>query len=220
MTVAMADVRGQERRALVAAIAAEARACGARLDPRVMDAIARVPRHEFVPADLADRAYDDAPLPIGHGQTISQPFVVALMTHLLALSPGDRVLEIGTGSGYQCAVLAELAAEVWSIEIVPALADQAAARLSRLGYHSVTVRAGDGYAGWPERAPFAAIIVTAGARAVPRPLLAQLAPGGRLVIPLGASAFHQDLVVIEKAADGSLRERTIMPVAFVPFVHR
>jgi S-adenosylmethionine synthetase len=218
------DDRGDQRRARVAAIVAEARATGAHagtsvLDPRVLDAIARVPRHEFVPLDLADRAYDDIPLPIGHGQTISQPFVVALMTHLLALRPGDRVLEIGTGSGYQSAVLAELADEVYSIEIVPPLAAQAAARLARLEYDRVTVRAGDGYAGWPEHAPFDAIIVTAGVRAVPPPLLEQLAPGGRLVIPLGASAVHQDLVVIEKRADGSLFERSVMPVTFVPFVH-
>ncbi|MBI1734321.1 MAG: protein-L-isoaspartate(D-aspartate) O-methyltransferase [Candidatus Rokubacteria bacterium] len=212
------------RRAMIEEIEAEARAaadCTGKeaFDRRVLEAMARVPRHEFVPPDERSVAYDNEPLAIGFGQTISQPFIVALMTDLLAPESGDRVLEIGTGSGYQAAILAELAAEVYSIEIVAELARRAAARLERLGYDNVVVRAGDGYAGWPARAPFDAIIVTAAAREIPPPLIAQLKPGGRLVIPVGAGAFDQELVVIEKRADGSLRRRSILPVAFVAFQH-
>lgn len=184
----------------------------------VMAALARVPRHAFVPAQLQEAAYVNAPLPIGYDQTISQPFIVAVMTDLLDLKATSRVLEIGTGSGYQCAVLAEIAAQVYSIEVVEPLAKRAADALARLGYDNAYVRAGDGYRGWPEHAPFDAIIVTAGAETVPAPLLAQLAPGGRMVIPVGRHGFGQQLRVIEKRVDGSLREENVLDVAFVPFV--
>jgi protein-L-isoaspartate(D-aspartate) O-methyltransferase len=186
------------------------------LDRRVMDALARVPREEFVPADLAARAYDNRPLPIGHGQTISQPLIVALMTQLLRLGPDARVLEIGTGSGYQTAVLAELAAEVVTVEVVADLAATAEARLGALGHDNVEFRIGDGAAGCPERAPFDAIMVTAAARNVPPALLDQLAPGGRMVIPLGGDPLAQDLFLIEKDLGGGVRRRRLFPVAFVP----
>jgi len=185
---------------------------------RVMAAMARVPRHAFVPAALQDSAYVNTPLPIGYDQTISQPFIVAVMTDLLDLDETSRVLEIGTGSGYQCAVLAEIAAEVFSIEFVAPLAQRAGDALQRLGYDNAHVRAGDGYHGWPEHAPFDAIIVTAGATSVPAPLLAQLKPGGKLVIPCGDRGFGQQLRVIEKRRDGSLRQNDVLAVAFVPFV--
>jgi S-adenosylmethionine synthetase len=183
----------------------------------VMTALGRVPRHEFVPVADRDAAYVNAPLPIGCGQTISQPFIVALMTDLLDLDPGSRILEIGTGSGYQCAVLAELAARVHSIEVVAELASEAAVTLARLGYRNVRLRVGDGYLGWPDAAPFDAIIVTSGAADVPPPLIEQLAPGGRLVIPVGRTRGTQSLLVIEKRQDGSVHQRDVLPVAFVPF---
>jgi protein-L-isoaspartate(D-aspartate) O-methyltransferase len=182
-----------------------------------MTALGRVPRHEFVPVADRDAAYVNAPLPIGCGQTISQPFIVALMTDLLDLDPGSRILEIGTGSGYQCAVLAELAARVHSIEVVAELASEAAVTLARLGYRNVRLRVGDGYLGWPDAAPFDAIIVTSGAADVPPPLIEQLAPGGRLVIPVGRTRGTQSLLVIEKRQDGSVHQRDVLPVAFVPF---
>jgi protein-L-isoaspartate(D-aspartate) O-methyltransferase len=182
-------------------------------DERVLAAMRAVPRHELVSPEYRDEAYEDRPLPIGHGQTISQPYVVAAMTEALALRGGERVLEVGTGSGYQAAVLAEIAAEVYSIEIVEALAARAAAELERLGYRNVHVRAGDGYRGWPERAPFDAIVVTAAPDHVPPPLIEQLALGGRLVLPLGRGI--QDLVRITKEADG-LREERLFGVRFVP----
>jgi protein-L-isoaspartate(D-aspartate) O-methyltransferase len=182
-------------------------------DPRVLDAMRRVERHRFVPEALAGQAYADHPLPIGHGQTISQPYIVALMTEEARLRPDARVLEIGTGSGYQAAVAAVLAREVWSIEIVEPLAREAAARLAALGYRNVTVRAGDGYRGWPEHAPFDAILVTAAPPEIPQPLLDQLAVGGRLVAPVGEAS--QELVVVERTA-GGLSRRTIIPVRFVP----
>lgn len=185
------------------------------MSPRVRDAMATVPREAFVRADDTARAYVNRPLPIGHGQTISQPFIVALMTDLLAIEPGDRVLEIGTGSGYQAAVLAALGAEVYSIEIVAELAATARARLARLGYHQVTVKAGDGKLGWPERAPFDAIVVTA-AGALPPALVAQLAADGRLVIPLGSPAGDQALTVVTRAADGSPQLAPKLAVRFVP----
>jgi protein-L-isoaspartate(D-aspartate) O-methyltransferase len=172
-----------------------------------------VPRHAFVPPHLRADAYADAALPIGHGQTISQPYVVALMTELAAIRPGARVLEVGTGSGYQAAVLATIAGHVYTIEIVPALAREAADRLASLGHANVTVRAGDGYAGWPERAPFDAILLTAAPPAIPEPLVAQLAVGGKLVAPVGDQ--QQELVVVERTRDG-LRRRTVTPVSFVP----
>ena len=183
---------------------------------RVLDAMGRVPRHRFVLPRWEAAAYDDGPLPINEGQTISQPYIVALMTQLADPKPGDRVLDIGTGSGYQAAVLAEMGAQVFSIEIIPALAEEAAKRLHDLKYDKVTVRAGDGYRGWPEHAPFQAIILAAAAPEIPKPLLEQLAPGGRLVIPVGDDGGAQDLLIVTKRADGSLRRETIAPVAFVP----
>jgi protein-L-isoaspartate(D-aspartate) O-methyltransferase len=182
-------------------------------DPRVIDVMQRVPRHRFVPQDLRARAYDDRPLPIGYAQTISQPYVVAYMTQALQLAPDARVLEIGTGSAYQTAVLAELAATVHSIEIVPPLADRAAATLAEMGYDNVHVREGDGYAGWPEAAPFDAIMVTAAPDHVPQPLVDQLAVGGRMIIPVGA--HRQTLTVLVRTDEGVTEEATL-PVLFVP----
>jgi protein-L-isoaspartate(D-aspartate) O-methyltransferase len=187
-----------------------------RLDPRVAAALAKVPREAFVPADLAARAYANRPLPIGHGQTISQPLIVAVMTHLLHLRPEHRVLEVGTGSAYQTAILAELAKEVVTIEVVEELAAAAKTRLEALGYTNVDCRTGDGGAGCPERAPFDAIMVTAAARDIPPPLIDQLAAGGRLVIPLGDDALDQELVLVEKDAHGAIHTRRLFPVAFVP----
>ena len=184
--------------------------------PDVMAALDRVPRHEFVPPEIADLAYENRPLPIGHGQTISQPYIVALMTHLLGLAPHHRVLEIGTGSGYQAAVLAELVERVHTIEIVPPLARQATERLPRLGYDNVEVALGDGYYGWPEAAPFQAIIVTAAASHVPPPLVAQLAPDGVLVIPVGEQFSVQMLLLVRKHEGGAVSVRQVLPVRFVP----
>jgi len=183
-----------------------------------MEAMARVPRHRFVPADEAAQAYANHPQSIGHGQTISQPFIVALMTELLDLKGRERVLEVGTGSGYQAAVLAELAREVYTIERLAPLAREAAARLAREGYDSVRTRTGDGYAGWPEAAPFDAIMVTAGAPEVPPALVEQLAPGGRLVIPVGAQRTGQALLLITKDAQGRVSRRSVLAVRFVPLV--
>ncbi len=185
-----------------------------------LEALRRVPRHRFVPSEQRRYAYLNQPLSIGHGQTISQPYIVALMTDLLALRPGDRVLEVGTGCGYQSAVLAEAGAEVYSVEIVPTLAEQAAARLAELGYHRVRVRVGDGACGWPEHAPFDGIIVTAGARHIPPALLTQLGPGGRLVVPLGEAWATQELTLIRKAKHGGLHTQAIMPVRFVPLTSK
>ena len=186
-------------------------------DPRVLAAMAAVPRHRFVPEAQAGSAYEDTPLPIGEGQTISQPYIVAYMTEALAPAPGARVLEIGTGSGYQAAVLAELVKEVYTIEIVPALAARAARTLKELGYTNVQTREGDGYLGWPERAPFDAVIVTAAPDHVPQPLIDQLRVGGRLVIPVGRGI--QDLLVYEKRAD-ALHEIARLPVRFVPLTRK
>ncbi len=188
----------------------------AALDPRVMAAIGRVPRHRFVPAALRHRAYDNRPLPIGHEQTISQPFIVALMSDLAEVDASDRVLEVGTGSAYQAAILAELAARVYTIEIIAALGRQAAALLRELGYDNVATRIGDGYRGWPEAAPFDAIVVTAAPEQIPQPLIDQLAPGGRLVTPVGPVGGEQALVVLRKDADGSTVMRTVIAVRFVP----
>ncbi len=185
-------------------------------DPGVLGAMRTVPRHEFVPPGLRIEAYEDRPLPIGHGQTISQPYIVALMTELAAVKPGERVLEIGTGSGYQAALLAELGAEVYGIEIVEPLATAARDRLRRLGYDGVQVRHGDGYRGWPEAAPFAAIVVAAAPPEVPPALIEQLAPGGRLVIPVGGT--EQELRLLVKTPAG-LETRVVVPVRFVPMVH-
>jgi protein-L-isoaspartate(D-aspartate) O-methyltransferase len=182
--------------------------------PRVLLAMEQVPRHLFVPAGERRQAYEDHPLPIGGGQTISQPYVVALMTALLDLTPQSRVLEIGTGSGYQAAVLSRLAGEVYSVEIVPELGARARDTLARLGYGNVHVRIGDGYRGWPEAAPFDAILLTAAPHAAPPPLVAQLKAGGRMVLPVGG--FDQDLLVVTKNADGTTRQEKVLPVRFVP----
>ncbi|HSC97146.1 MAG TPA: protein-L-isoaspartate(D-aspartate) O-methyltransferase [Burkholderiales bacterium] len=192
----------------------------ASLSERVMGAMAKVPRHEFVPARDRHNAYANRPLPIGMGQTISQPFIVALMTDLMEVKPGDRVLEIGTGSGYQAALLAELAGTVYTIEIVEPLAREAAERLQRLGYRNVVTKTGDGYKGWPEHAPFDAIMVTAAPREVPQPLIDQLKPGGRLVVPVGGQAAGQSLLLIEKQADGRITRRNILAVRFVPLTDK
>jgi protein-L-isoaspartate(D-aspartate) O-methyltransferase len=208
------------RRALVEEITAERSDAPGGFDRRVKEAMLRVPRHLFVPPDQIPYAYGNHPLPIGHGQTISQPYIVALMTDLLRPRKGDRVLEIGTGSGYQAAVLAELARNVYTIEIVEPLAAAARERLERLGYRNVEVRAGDGYKGWEEHAPFDSIMVTAGADEVPPPLVRQLKPGGRMVIPVGPADSIQYLTLIEKQADGSIRSRRVAPVRFVPFTRR
>jgi protein-L-isoaspartate(D-aspartate) O-methyltransferase len=184
-------------------------------DRRVLEAMRRVPRHRFVPDELQAGAYGDHPLPIGHEQTISQPFIVAWMTEALAVTPQSRVLEIGTGSGYQAAVLGEVAAEVYTIEIVEPLARRSRVVLSELGYRNVHVRHGDGYKGWPEQAPFDAIMVTAAPEEVPAPLVEQLAMGGRLVIPVGGRAMQQ-MTVLTKTPSGLHREER-MPVRFVPF---
>jgi len=182
----------------------------------VIAAMREVPRHEFVPNDQAPYAYDDRPLPIGYGQTISQPFIVALMSHLADIEPGDKVYELGTGSGYQAAVLAEIGAEVYSVEIVPELAERAAETLAALGYDDVHVRAGDGYQGWPSAAPFDAMVVTAAGPEIPQPLIDQLEPGGRLVMPVGGVDEIQQLVVLVKQSDGTLERRSLLPVRFVP----
>jgi len=183
-------------------------------DSLVLHAMRVVPRHLFVPENLRADAYADHPLPIGEDQTISQPYIVALMTELLDLRPGEKVLEIGTGSGYQAAVLAAITPHVYSIEILPGLARSAGERLARLGYTTVQVRAGDGYRGWPEAAPFDAIIVTAAPDHVPEPLIAELAPGGRLVIPIGD--LYQDLMLITRDREGRVAEKAVIPVRFVP----
>ena len=199
-----------------------------RLDPRVVAALAKVPRHRFVPPTMVDVAYENRPQPIGHGQTISQPYMVAVMSDLAQIGPEDTVLEIGTGCGYQTAILAELAARVYSVEIVPELARAAMRRLAELGYANIQIRIGDGARGWPEHAPYDAIVVTAAAwHRVPPALIEQLAPGGRLVVPVDHSKDparypffdqEQELMLITKDADGRLHERSIMPVAFVPLV--
>ncbi len=186
----------------------------------VMGALRKVDRQRFVPPAQAAQAYDNRPLAIGGGQTISQPFIVALMTDLLEVGPGDRVLEVGTGSGYQAAVLAEIAGTVYSIEIVGALGREAARTLSAAGYRNVHTRIGDGYAGWPEAAPFDAIMVTAAAPEVPQPLLDQLKPGGRLVIPVGSQSGTQTLYVISKDARGAIARRKVLDVRFVPLTRK
>jgi protein-L-isoaspartate(D-aspartate) O-methyltransferase len=206
-------------RARLAMVAGQIAARGVK-DPRVLDAMRAVPRHEFVPATVREDAYADSPLPIGHGQTISQPYIVALMTELARPSPADRVLEVGTGSGYQAAVLSPLVARVFSIELVDPLAQSAASTLRRLGYGNVTVRSGDGYLGWPDEAPFDIIIVTAAPEEVPAALVAQLKPGGRLIVPVGRVYDVQDLQLIEKDATGRVSTRSVIPVRFVPMVKK
>lgn len=185
-------------------------------DPRVMTAMKRVPRHQFVPPELRRYAYDNRPLPIGEGQTISQPYIVALMTDLLATEPGDTVLEIGTGSCYQAAVLAQLVKQVYSLEIIEQLAKKARAKLIDAGCTNVTVLSGDGYYGCPEHAPYDGIIVTAAAPFIPQPLIEQLRSGGKLVIPVGLPYMHQQLMLVEKKQNGEIATRDIIDVAFVP----
>ncbi len=210
-----------ERAALLDEIAHEMRETArwtgrTTLSPRVADALAKVKREAFVAPGTEPAAYENRPLPIGHGQTISQPFVVALMTELLDLQPAERVLEVGTGSGYQTAMLAEIADRVYSIEVIPELAERAAVALSSQGYANVELRTGDGGLGWPEQAPFDAIIVTAAAPDVPRALLDQLRPGGRMMIPVGPRHGDQELLLISKNAVGIGVRRSVLPVAFVP----
>lgn len=213
-----------QRQQLVDEIAEEAAATAAwtgrnRFGEEVMAAMANVPRHLFVPSLEGWLAYLNRPLGIGHGQTISQPYIVALMTDLLDLRPSDRVLEIGTGSGYQAAVLSRLCARVYSIEAVPELAETARSRLARLGFANIEVRQGNGFDGWPEAAPFDAIIITAAPREVPKALAVQLPLGGRLVVPVGDAGGSQILYRAVKIADGELRMERVLPVAFVPMVH-
>jgi protein-L-isoaspartate(D-aspartate) O-methyltransferase len=190
----------------------------AAMSAEVKRALGRVERHRLVPAREATRAYRNHPLPIGSGQTISQPYIVALSTDLLRAKATDTVLEVGTGSGYQAAVLAEIVAKVYSIEVIPTLGNEARARLEELGYRNIEVRIGDGYAGWPEKAPFDGIVVTAAAPRVPKALVDQLKPGGRMVIPVGGELDIQYLNVLTKRADGGVDEKRVLPVRFVPLV--
>ena len=215
------DAMTAERHRLVEQIQTEVRVTARelgfdRLDPRVEQALLTVPRERFVPESERTLAYLDSPLPIGEGQTISQPYIVAIMSQLLNVGPGDRVYELGTGSGYQAAVLAAMGVEVYTVEIVPELAERAARTLESLGYDRVRVRAGDGWLGWPEVAPFDAIIVTAAAPRIPRRLVDQLAPDGRLVIPVGAPDHVQWLAVFTRDEGGELVRRDLLPVRFVP----
>ena len=222
LSAALADDEfAAERTALTQEIAALARDTAREtgrpaFDPRVMSVLAAVPRHRFVPAGEMHAAYRNRPLPIGYGQTISQPYIVALMTDLMRVQAHDVVLEIGTGSGYQAAILAELGATVCTVEIVEPLAREAAERLRTLGYARVRTRAGDGYYGWEDCGPFDAIIVTAAASHVPPSLVRQLKPGGRMVIPVGPPFLTQYLMLVEKRTDGTILTRQILPVAFVP----
>ncbi len=207
-----ADVFQERRQAMVAH---DIKGRGIR-DRQVLAAMGKVPRHLLVDDRYRHSAYADHPLPIGEGQTISQPYVVALMTEALGLKPGDRVLEIGTGSGYQAAVLAEIVAEVYTIEIRQRLAERATQKLKELGYGTVRVRYGDGYFGWEEHAPFDAIIITAAVNHVPPPLIRQLRAGGRLILPLGSTGFYQTLTLVTKGKGGELDVRQLDPVNFVP----
>jgi protein-L-isoaspartate(D-aspartate) O-methyltransferase len=189
-------------------------------DPRVLEAMRTVPRHEFVADAYKADAYSDTPLPTSHGQTISQPYIVALMTELAEPKPEHRVLEVGTGSGYQAAILSGLVRDVYSIELVAELASTARQRLDRLGYKNIRVRQGDGYLGWPEVAPFDSILVTAGAPEIPQPLVRQLKPGGKMIIPVGDVSGDQVLQVVEKDAEGKVRVRNVIPVRFVPLLRQ
>lgn len=219
--VGASEAQGNGMTRMIEAIVDDARRTRAytgkdHVDERVLEAVRRVPREAFVPETGQAYAYENVPLPIGHGQTISQPFIVALMTDLLALEPTDRVLEIGTGSGYQAAILGELVESVFTIEIIPELAESAAGVLADMGYANVQVRSGDGWHGWPEQAPFDAIIVTAVAEEVPPRLFEQLAPTGRLVLPLGPWDGAQMLTLVTAAEDGGMQRRDVLPVQFVP----
>lgn len=188
-----------------------------KFNQRVMEVMAKVPRHEFVPDDQNPFAYDNRPLAIGYGQTISQPYIVALMTDILEVKPSDIVLEIGTGSGYQAAILAELGEKIYTIEVIEELGIEAQERFAKFGYNNIEVKIDDGYHGWEEHAPFDGIIVTAAASHIPPPLIQQLKPGGRMVIPVGQHFFVQNLVQVEKNEHGKIKTRQILPVAFVPF---
>jgi protein-L-isoaspartate(D-aspartate) O-methyltransferase len=221
LAFAATDPTAAARRRMVDEIADDVRATSTTtrrlaLDRRVLEAMRTIPRHQFVPADLRAAAYQNRPLPIGHGQTISQPYIVALMTDLLRLKPGDVVLEVGTGSGYQAAVLSPLVKRVNTVEIIAPLAQQASARLKALGYTNVAVRHADGYNGWKEAAPYDAIIVTAAATHIPPPLIQQLKPGGRMIIPVGGPFATQSLMLVEKTNKGKVRTRQVLPVQFVP----
>ncbi|MCX7816665.1 MAG: protein-L-isoaspartate(D-aspartate) O-methyltransferase [Syntrophales bacterium] len=185
-------------------------------DKATIQAMRKVPRHVFVPATWINSAYDDHPLPIGYGQTISQPYIVAYMTEIIKPKPTDRILEIGTGSGYQAAVLAEIVKEVFTVEIIPALGKQAEERLKKLGYRNIEVKIGDGFYGWPEKSPFDAIVVTAACEYIPPPLIQQLKRGGRMVIPVGSPFFVQTLILVEKDAHDQIYTKNLMPVRFVP----
>lgn len=210
------------RNAMVREIADDVRETSAYIDrealtDQVMQVMGRVPRHEFLPDDVKPLAYENRPLPIGYGQTISQPYIVALMTELLEPKAGHKVLEIGTGSGYQAAILAELTSQVFTIEIIEELGKQAVERFQRLGTENIEIRIGDGYYGWPEQAPFDAIVVTAATDHIPPPLIKQLKPGGRMIIPVGGKFQVQQLVLVEKTPEGKTITQQILPVRFVPF---
>lgn len=218
---AAADRQGNERKALWDLVERQIGQLSPQLgidglSPAVRAALMSVPRDEFVPPSERADAYENRPLPIGHGQTISQPLIVAAMTELLQIKPGDMVFELGTGSGYQAAVLAELGAKVYSVEIVEPLGERARETLDRLGYTQVETRIGDGYEGWPEAAPFDAVIVTAAADHIPPPLIHQLKPGGRLLIPVGSRYQTQKLVLLTRDPEGQIRTRELIPVVFVP----
>jgi protein-L-isoaspartate(D-aspartate) O-methyltransferase len=218
---AMADDFSALRAAMVEEITADVRETSSYIDrdtltDQVMQVMGRVPRHEFVPLDMQPLAYENRPLPIGYGQTISQPYIVALMTELLEPTRDFKVLEVGTGSGYQAAVLAELTRQVFSIEIIEELGEQAEQRFKQLGINNVETRIGDGYYGWPEQAPFDAILVTAAADHIPPPLIKQLKPGGRMIIPVGGRFQVQQLVLVEKTPEGKTTTHQILPVRFVP----
>ncbi len=209
------------RKEMVKKIEADVRFTSERIGKKAlgrhaMEAIGKVPRHEFVPAHVRRSAYANRPLPIGYGQTISQPYIVALMTDLLDVDEDDVVLEIGTGSGYQAAILAELVEKVYTIEIVEELGEQAKGRLKHLGYQNVEVLVGDGYYGWEEHAPFDGIIVTAAASHIPPPLTKQLKPGGRMIIPVGSPFMTQQLMLVEKEKNGKIKTKQVLPVIFVP----
>jgi len=218
---AFSDIRQKQRESMVEAIENDVRETSLylnreSLNEQVLEVLSRVPRHEFVPSDQKSYAYQNRPLPIGHGQTISQPYIVAIMTDLLKLQPRQRVLEIGTGSGYQAAILAELVNKVFTIEIIEPLGREASNRLQRLGYNNVETKLGDGYYGWEQQAPFDAIVVTAAASHVPPPLMQQLKPGGRMIIPVGGRFSVQQLLLVEKNSQGRIITRQILPVRFVP----
>jgi protein-L-isoaspartate(D-aspartate) O-methyltransferase len=220
---ALADVFAEARRRLVMEVAADAQYTapytGRReFSPTVMAALGKVERHRFIPPELAPHAYENRPLPIGAGQTISQPYIVALMTDLLEPKPTDRILEIGTGSGYQAAVLAELVAQVYTMEIVEALGREAERKLAGLGYKNIRVRIGDGWQGWAEAAPFDGILVTAAPEKIPPALVTQLKAGGRMIVPVGPLWSGQELLLVQKHADGSTSTRKVLPVRFVPLV--